>query len=290
MAYPVVASSSNSGTTFQGGSGGTVALPSGSSAGDFLLLLASANCLAGSTNPNISIPVAFTTLQSATTTDIQEVIAWKYLSAGDISTGNIPVSFSSNSTGDILLVGLVRITGSDPTSAINVSNFTTGTGTAISISGVTPTTQCLYLIVSANTHATGVQSTSAEAIAANNPSWTEQFDLSSAGVGSAHHANMVVAYANQTAAGGIATGNATATLAQTATQWAAGIIAIQPPQVRPTILGSTFSVLTVTINIAEIIALFGSTFSSLAATIISGSKWARSSKSGPGTWTRPTKD
>lgn len=136
-----------------------------------------------------------------------------------------------NSNSESCEIGIARITGHDPVTPINTSHFTDSASniTALTDSGITPTTQCLLLMISAALNGSGTMTVSGQQIASNNPSWTEQIDANSEGSAGTNDSQVSLAYANQSAAGGVATGADTMTASRTVNPSLTGIIAIQPP-------------------------------------------------------------
>lgn len=144
---------------------------------------------------------------------------WKIAGSGDAAASSF--DFDGSQTVP-RMGGILRINGHDPTTPINGSNGGVGLGTAMSISGITPSVANCLLI---QTYACvdDALDISSYAIATDNPTWTEQFEVEDV---SASPGTLALA-ASTARAATTATGNATATISQ-AEGWSGQIIAIAP--------------------------------------------------------------
>lgn len=226
MAFPVVASSTSDGSK-----------PSGLAVGDLLFgWVTGASYSSGTSVP--SAPAGWTTLRirgSGTSSGFGSF--YKIADAADVAAS----SFSFGG-GNKTVVILLRITNPDPTNPIDTSNDAAASASAsLSTPGITPAAQQLLLMCAGATKGNngGAMGLSAYAIASNNPTWTEVQEARTSDSG--NDADGALAWANQTAAGGVATGTATATcgsIADTDLQ----IIAIRAPIITVPVLSMATSV------------------------------------------------
>lgn len=229
MAFPAIANSQQA----NGVSQAAVTKPTGLTVGDLMIAWAVSG---DETNGNSGGPSApdgtWTALQSGGVSNVGSASWWKFATSTDVAASSFTFSCPSNSNASRILASVTRITGVHPTAPINGSNHTSSNGNSLSTPGITPTTQCLLLILVAGTRGTssGPTSASVQAIAANNPSWTAVFNTNSAGGTTGfEHVALSMVYANQIGAPNVATGNATATLDGNVSYNDIQILAIAPP-------------------------------------------------------------
>lgn len=275
MAYPVVVSSLT-----------------GLQLGDLMIGVASGDNFNGSfTPPNIGMPSGFTLIRDNAPVNYKEVqICWKYADAADVANpGGIGFSINNGaSTGSSASATVCRITGARLSGFPNAISSADTSSTA----SITPTTQCLLLLVGGTAGPSGgaVISASGYAIAANNPSWTELVDAGNAGVGNSNKTQVFIAWANQTAAGGVATGIGSVSLTGGSVQMLA-LIAIDPLPITVGIFGSTFAVPAIVYVRKMVETIFGSLFTALAPASAGEvlNKWTQTAKGVVSAWTQTPK-
>lgn len=215
-----------------------VTAPSGMASGDFLIAQVVANSTAASAA--ITAPAGWTTLNDFNDgAGIEVTYFSKTADSTDVSTGTFTFGYSTGgSLQSHMIATVVAVTGHYATTPINIARYANGTGVSVTGSTVTPSTQCLFLffVGSANTSGFDSGTHSGYAIASNNPSWTESYDTASAGSTGNHSTSIALAYASQSAAGGVATGAITESVSVSAVKWGMAFLAIQPA---PTVVVST---------------------------------------------------
>lgn len=224
MAFPVVASSTTDGSK-----------PSGLAVGD--LIVASLSCLQhvdpGAGTVSAPSTGGWTTLYA----DRNFGIFYKYAQAADVAASNLSpgaVGSSGGSTADSNTVSVLRITGIDPGTAVQLSTTGAWSGTAPSIAGLTPTVmRCmlLFILLRAN-KSTSAGSASGYAAANNNPAWTEVVDVDTSGTAGTERSGQAVAWGNYGAL--TTTGAVSAVYTPGTGGGVIGLLAIQPAKLTPT--------------------------------------------------------
>jgi hypothetical protein len=277
MAFPVYQSSATSTTTVPG-------KPSGLVVGDLIILMLSAVAYVNNDSSVAAPDGTWTAIGTPVQSPTNSFGIW-YKIATSTETG---ASTFGSMAGDKMCGSTVRING---TAAIPVLASHTGTpsGTSLSITGISPTIQCLLLniVVSGNNNS-GQASVSSQAVANSNPSWTTAGVVASGILGNMSCA-VGLAYANETGAAGSATGNATATVSPSVSSLMA-IVAISPAVPTPALFSSVFSILSFVVNNDFVNTLFSAVFTVLTSTVTTISGWTRQQKSTAPTWTTQTKD
>lgn len=200
-----------------------VTKPVGLAAGDWMV-----GVVVLQTAATITPPSGFTLIldqTNSTSADTPRMaIYWKIADSGDAAASDFTFSFSATS---ISFAGIICGTGSDTTTPVGASN-----GDNTVVNDITPSwdntitppqADCLLILFAAASQ--GFAGMSNQAIANDNPTWTEVEDT-----GTSLGANYVlsVAYSSLRSATS-ATGNSSLTGDDAAQDWVGQIVAIQPP-------------------------------------------------------------
>ena len=150
-------------------------------------------------------------------------LQWKIADSGDAAAG----SFTFNLTGTASSVGggLLRINGNIITDLLNdAAQLQGNTGNPTYSNTVTPLSTSALLLLFITSNDSGVSpAVSGYAIANNNPTWNEEYDLASSNI-------LGIALASAQYTAGTATGNSSATITGTGTQDSYGmLVAISAP-------------------------------------------------------------
>lgn len=258
----------------------TLTKPSGLAAGD--LMLAFFN-MSSAQSP---ARTGWTVLLS--TDDIPFRCLWKVASAGDVSGGNF--AFTGFAESDDVTAAVCRITGDSITGADNMKtdlDFVGSTTTPTYSGGVTTVADGDLLLLGA---AIGDdQNVSSQAVANNNPSWTEQFDIK---FNSAVDSGLSISSASYATQG--STGDYSLTIAASAASVGFLISITEDVSVTPTpaVITATASVQApaVTAGATVTTAVVDATASVQAPTVSAGTaKWTNKAKSSAPTWTNKAK-
>lgn len=254
---------------------------SGLAAGDLMIIVGAALSAA---EPNIAVvnSTGWTTFASQQPGGGGGTsIFYKYADAADVTNaGSIGLSYDNgSSSASVLNQKLFRITGMVP-AATPLGSFANSLSATPTTASVTPLSQDLLLIITANASSGAGRTVSAQAIAANNPSWTELVDSTQSGTGGTFNASISLAYAGQIGAANVATGVGSATISSTVPLGVIALFAIQPQPIIVTIFGSTFGIPAITLFNKILVAVFGPVFTALTAigagTLVS--KWRNQQK------------
>ena len=202
------------------GNTANVTLPTGTQAGDLLILCwAGYGALGFTTAPAGYVNIANFTSGGLSTRTMR--IGYVIATATDVSNGYITYTLSANENH---AMGIQRWTGHDTTTPVVASQLMKigGTTTNVITPGIDPPTDCAFAtfcVIQIQGNFSGCS------MATDNPTWTEDWDVpttlgTDAGFG-AYHSNV--------RASGAATGDITITSSNSFGDSGGGIIAIQPP-------------------------------------------------------------
>lgn len=233
----------------------TLTHPSGLAAGDLMIAVILAVDADNGVTPDIHLeaPPSGWTYLTNTSGSLGQIIAYsKVATSGDVSAGSTVFSLGIGGTDDLWAAGSIfRITGQGGEASIQY-NAGTSSGTSPSFAiTVTPSFADSLLLLLVGQLNNASTSTSAYAIATDNPSWSEQFDVygdSSGYTGVGRDATIAAASAVRSQV--TATGNSTCTFSQTGNSLA--ILLVIPPvsnaSVSPAVIPMTASVQAPTIS------------------------------------------
>lgn len=272
MAFPVVASTSTGG----GSSDAIIPKPSGLAVGDLMIAYACDSTLSTGSGAVMSAPVGWTLIRQDTpNASFTAASYYKVADAGDVAATNFTFQGTTGATGNGCAGFIARITGHDPSLFLSASNSNSGAaGTTVTTSGITPSYNSLLLLCASGVKASA-QTVSGQAIANNNPSWTELFDTSGAGTNDRDSISLATASYPLTSA----TGNSTLTFAASMNFWSEQIIAIQPPKITPSSVSAASAVGTPTFVLLMILSAISSA-ASVGAAVASAvaTKWSNLTK------------
>lgn len=215
--------------------------PASLAAGDLMLVFFLTQ--QGSVQPaNMDLPAGWTLLQQAGAVGAAFDVMYKVADAGDAAATNFTFTNQTSGAGHaVSIVGaMYRITSEDTIVPILASSKTatgTGSGTGITSATITPGQEPMLILFTGGTNASTPRTVSGQAIANNNPSWTEDFDF----VNSGTMASIAGAHASWGFA--TATGAASATFSGSQDVSFACLIALRPVVLRPTIITATASLI-----------------------------------------------
>lgn len=119
----------------------------------------------------------WTSVLDVTNTTVHERVMYKIADSGDVSASDF--TFTGSGTDAFTGGAIYRISGHDPVTPVDVSNSGTWSGSSANVAaGVTPNFAnelFLFLIVGGSGN-TNVGTVNSQAIATDNPSWTEDYD------------------------------------------------------------------------------------------------------------------
>lgn len=219
MAFPVLASS-----TTAAGSGGVVspAKPASLAVGDLMIGWA---CQQNNTSATMSPPSGSWTLIRSDSANTGGIFIgstyWKVADSADVAAASFAFTGNAGSSGGHTAAILMRITGYGTTFVSNGNSNTPGSG-AITTTGVTPGIASLLIILTGG-QGTTTRTISGQAVANNNPAWTEIQDFAG------DFMYLSAAWGNYNAA--TATGNSTATWSGGVDYYATQLISVPPPPV-----------------------------------------------------------
>jgi hypothetical protein len=260
--------------------------PTSLAVGDFMLACFSTG-QSGSTPANMDLLSGWTLIKQTATSKSALDVMYKIAASGDVAASNFTFHNTTNGgTFTWAMAGVImRWTGVDTTTPVVASNNATGSGTGITVTTITPGTEPMLVLVTGGCNGSATRTVSGQAIANNNPSWTEDYDF---GPGAGALCSLGVAHAGWGFA--TATGSATATFNASEDGSGGILVALQPQKVYATIAASvaTLIVPTTVIKIAAVIASIVSTMS-VPAINITGAVWSTLAKHSS-TWTNTTKN
>ncbi len=251
MAVVVATKSNPSWSPVGSGSTYTITFPSGLQVGDLMVAAIHAIELDASSTPNVNDPTDWTLLVNKTTDSGENMrlkVYYKTATAGDVSAGSIVTGTGvGGSENAFIAAACFRITGhGDPTTIQQSSAHIAATTSPSFAIGLTPTfadSLFIFLIGGGGNFASG--SASGYAMATDNPTWTEQFDVydnTTAYAGAGDNDGLFVA-ATASRSAVTATGNLSATMVNF--NHNIGALLIIPPvanaSVAPAVVGATFS-------------------------------------------------
>lgn len=213
-------------------------------------------------------------------------LQWKIAEASDVAAANFTLSLSGAVVNPI--GAIIRITGFSATGLLNDAGaVSTNNSTATFTNSVTPATaNSLMLFFAGNNEA---QATSNYAIATDNPTWSEVYDVTGGGL-------VAISLAKATRSQTTATGNSSCTLVSGSTVDAYGIMVAIGSSISVSVTGST-GVLTLAGNVGTVSAganVTGSTgdltLAGNAGTVTTPEpEWTNTSKSSAPSWSNITK-
>lgn len=189
--------------------------PSGLTEGDLMVAYLAAEYGQG----DWSKPSGWTTLRETDSNPIHSAVIWKIASAGDVAAS----TFNFTNTGGGLCAGhIMAFSGTDQTSPITADSVANGISDNPTSGTITPSANNIILLLSVIGN--DVLS-SGYAIANDNPSWTEAFDINTT---SGMDYATAGAYSAVRSAS-TATGNGSSTVTPVSPYWICNMVAIQPP-------------------------------------------------------------
>jgi len=210
-----VAIASSATTVEAGATTITITKPTGLAAGDLMVAAIHSYTIAGTVTP----PSGFTQLDQDTNGTFQQTVYWKIADSADAAAANFTWTFQNSNSH---VGGLMRITGHDPQSPITTSasdaSVVNDQTPDLAVS-VTPTyaNSLLLLLLSR----TGANGTSAYAVATDDPTWTETWDVGDG--------TMNISAASGPRAQTTATGNASCSGNAATNDWVAHMVVVTPP-------------------------------------------------------------
>lgn len=191
---------------------------------------------------------------------------YKIATAGDVAATDFTFTFAGSPS--FTQGWISRLTSANST-PVDQSNSGTGSGTSVSITGITPTKASgLFFFVAAyaqNSGAGNPSNSSAQAIATDNPTWTEDYDVSTA-TGGGSYIGMSMAYANRPVL--TASGSATLTYSVSTSAYAAQLFNIAPLDNGPFSLAGSLGIASVPVSQIAPLSILGAvidaTFSAVA--------------------------
>lgn len=191
-----IAIASTSNISVASSAGQTIPVPSGLTVGD--LLIAHIALDINVTN-SLNTPSGWTVIRTDDFSTNESVLLWKVATSTEVSNGLVYTTTAEAKNGG----GLFRITGANTSNPISGSSQGTGNTSSFNLAiGLTPSyaNSAYFIFVTGQTTAT----TSAQAIATSNPTWTEAYDSNNVSL------NMSGAYATRSQT--TATGNVSFTM------------------------------------------------------------------------------
>lgn len=202
----------------------TITKPSGLEVGD--LLVGVADCMF--TASTLSNPAGWTSIISvdnATGNGHKINVAYKVADAADVAASDFTFTISGGAAQ--YGAGIIyRITGYNAANLVAGSaSGTASPGSSLSFAGFTPSkANCLYLLAGGGTN--NATSVSGYALATDNPTWTEDIDTNTA-----DSSDATFACASASRAAATATGNASATFADTTLLQSCGVLVALAPSI-----------------------------------------------------------
>ena len=221
-----------------------VAKPSGLAVGDTMIAHIATNAEGGTGDPptGLTEPSGWTEINSSFGgTSIW--CGWKIADSSDVAASDFTFTFTGHTATLYTKAAITRIFGGRETTIAYVENEAGSTGTAVTVSTITPNVADSLLLFLVSAEGSSAKTVSGYAIATSDPTWTEVYDLfydgGAAGVG------VALAYGERPET--TATGDWTATISASS-DWRAQVFAIEP-QISASVSDS--------VNAAEAAALVG---------------------------------
>lgn len=199
--------------------------PTGLAVGDLMVCILGGG--AGSQTP----PSGFSQLQNQfaqSSWGNNRLVVWtKIADSGDVAASNFTITFNADGIGAMLRVIDFNSSTPIPTSSIVALDFQSTTTPSFG-SSVTPTTaeSLILFVLCGQKHSAGTYTASTYAIATDDPTWTESFDVSGGTDGNGNEHQLSLASAPRTATS--ATGNSSATYSATISSTLCCMIVINP--------------------------------------------------------------
>lgn len=265
----------------------TITAPTGIALGDLLI---AAICGVMVTTPDgditLTAPSGWTQLIIEQTNG-NYYVYYKIATSTEVAAANFVFTAPEGAHAVNIVGGIARFTGVDQILTIpNASNSTKGTGSSITGAGITPTVQCLLVMIGEGYNVVATRTASGYGVANNNPTWTEIFD-DGTGPGTIK-VNIAMATGGYTVANG-ATGNASITFSGSEDVSFIALLALSPAVVRPSILAAVSALISPTTILAILPAIVGMVSALPVATInLILKTWSDAAKSAT-TWLDATK-
>lgn len=211
----------------------TITFPSGLAVGELLLACVFAVEVDSSPTPAYASPAGWTQVGSGGVSGVASSLKLfaRVATSGDVSAGSVTSSCNLGGSDDMWLsTSCLRITGAGDISSIQTANEGSTSQSPSYAIGLTPTfADSLILFYVAAGGSQNSTSISGYAMATDNPSWTEQFDVfgDSAPYAGAGETDGLLALASATRAAVTSTGNLSASVSLPMNNL--GVLAIIPP-------------------------------------------------------------